>query len=153
MPVIIIAVCLAVSVILNIVFLSRKRRVPPADEKNTAPLAWNQAALFAFLEEADEKYMLAFIAKSIDVFAGCCTIPCAQEVQNRILYYEERNFGLPGKRKRKWTIVKAEDSSILLKKELTHARDAKTRITTGDNITEYWKIIYNSKFLVASIRV
>jgi hypothetical protein len=138
---------------LNIVLFTRKRRAQSATDENAAPPAWNQAALFSFLEEADEKYMLAFVAKNIDIFAGYCTVPCAQEVQNRILYYEERNFGLPGKRKRNWTIAKAEGGSIVLKKDLTHARNPKTRITTGDHITEYWKVIYNSKFLVASIRV
>jgi hypothetical protein len=152
MPVAIIAAFLAVSVILNILLLAGKRRAPPAGESSKAPLAWNQEALFVFLEEADDNYMLAFTAKNIDLFAKYCTIPCAQEVQNRILYFEERNFGLPNKRKRKWSIVKAEDDSILLKKELIHARDVKTRITTGDDFTEYWKVIYNKKFLVCSIR-
>lgn len=149
---IILTTCLAVSVILNVVFLLGKRRWATAAEKINAPPAWNKEALFAFVEEADEKYILAFICKNIDVFSGYCTIPCAQEVQNRILYYEERNFGLPDKRKRKWTIMKAEDDSIILRKELTHGREVKTRFTTGDDMVEYWRIIYNSKFLVASIR-
>ena len=146
-----VAACLAVSVILNIVLLLKKRQKHPTGE-NRAPPVWNQEALFAFLEEADEKYMKAFIVKNIDVFAGYCTIPCAQEVQNRILYYEERSFGLPNKRKRKWTIMKADDETIYVRKELTHARETKTRFKTGDDITEYWRVSYNSKFLVCSIR-
>jgi hypothetical protein len=147
----IIAVFLAVSVIVNIALFARKRRAPPG-EIGTAQPAWNQKALYDFLEEADEKYMLAFTARNIKLFADYCTVPCAQEVQNRILYYEQRNFGLPNKRKRKWTIIKTEDDSILLKKELTHAREKKTHFTTGDDITEHWRVTYNSKFLVCSIR-
>jgi len=150
--IIICVACLAVSVLLNIAFLSKKRCAPPVGGSADTPLAWSQKALFAFLEEADEKYMLAFTAKNVNIFTKYCTNPCAQEVQNRILYFEERNFGLPKKRKRKWTIIKSDSDSIHLKKELTHARYAKTHITTGDDITEYWKVIYNSKFLVCSIR-
>jgi hypothetical protein len=152
MIVIIFLVCLALSLLLIIVFLSKKRRAPSVGGSADTPIAWSQKALFAFLEDADEKYMLAFTAKNVNIFTKYCTNPCAQEVQNRILYYEKRNFGLPGKRKRKWTIMSAEDNSILLKKELTHAREKKTHFTTGDDITEYWKVIYNSKFLVCSIR-
>lgn len=116
----------------------------------------NTKVLIRFLDQADDAYIEAYQRSNIEYFLPFCTIPLAMDLNNRILYCNDKVFGTKDHRKRSWQILEIRDKALIVQKDVTFSRikerGKKSFYDYADPIHEVWKIGYSpSRFQVLEV--
>lgn len=117
----------------------------------------NTKVLENFLNQADDYYIQAFQRSNIEYFLPYCTVSLAMSLNNRIIYCNDKVFGLKEHRRRVWTIVSINEDSLVVQKNITFdtikERGKRGYITYADPIRENWTIGVNpSRFQVLEVK-
>jgi hypothetical protein len=117
----------------------------------------NTKVLENFLNQADDYYIQAFQRSNVEYFLPYCTVSLAMSLNNRIIYCNDKVFGLKEHRKRSWRIVAINEDSIVVRKDITFDtikdRGKRGYITYADPIHEHWTIGVNpSRFQVLEVK-
>jgi len=104
--------------------------------------AGERKTLAAFLEKADNAYIKAFQYKMLGDFTEYAVPEVYYEVQQKIIYRNNRIWGTEELRKRKWDIISDAENKIVVRKELTFKtiKFGHTYVPAGDNCIEYWTV-------------
>lgn len=116
----------------------------------------NTKVLIRFLEQADDAYIDAYQRSNIEYFLPFSTIPLAMDLNNRILYCNDKVFGNKDQRKREWQIMEVCERFLIVQKDITFSmireRGKKSFYAYADPIHEVWKIGYSpSRFQVLEV--
>ena len=103
--------------------------------------------LKSFLNKADDAYIKAFQYRMLGDFADYAVSSVYAEVQQKIIYRNNRIWGTEDFRKRTWFIVSACADEIVVRKELTFktVKFGHTFVPLGDELVEYWSVIKQGK--------
>lgn len=116
----------------------------------------NTKVLENFLDQADDYYIRAFQRSNIEYFLPYCTVSLAMALNNKIIYCNDKVFGLKEHRRRVWTIVSVNEDSLVVRKNITFdlikERGRRGYITYADPICEDWTVGVNpSRFQVLEV--
>lgn len=116
----------------------------------------NTKVLVNFLNQADDYYIRAFQCSNVEYFLPYCTVSLAMALNNRIIYCNNKVFGLKEHRRRAWAIISVNEDSLVVRKNITFdlikERGRRGYITYADPICEDWTIGVNpSRFQVLEV--
>ncbi|WP_379356636.1 MULTISPECIES: hypothetical protein [unclassified Paenibacillus] len=121
--------------------LARQQKSKPELPKVDYP--FDYIGLIAFVEKADDAYILTHATLDIMPFSKFASSKASNELIEFLYRNPPKMFGSKKHRKRSWEVESYKGDSIFLKKTITH-RQVKVKrgikIKLGDDLTEYWEI-------------
>lgn len=111
--------------------------------------------VIAFLDEADDAYMQAYITQNPNVFAKYATLEVLRYVTEDIMS-KQHYFSSKRYMHRDWLLQREENVIYVFFKKVTHDNISLAHnisIPVGDDISERWTLsVDNSKYVVTDIR-
>ncbi|THF73920.1 hypothetical protein [Cohnella fermenti] len=138
-----IAACI---LLIAIYTLHRIRSCPPEPKLFGWPES-DSAQLLAFLEAADNAYILTHLRKEISYFSKYAAHSVCNEVIDWIFKNPPKMFGTPRSRTRTWTVLDRDPERLIVRKQvLQHQIEVRRgmKVALGDDMVELWNVSRSS---------